>query len=204
MASHDRTALVRAFDEARFGSARILDLRSSLPTAAEAVRRVEPWLRERQIARAGEVLIVTGRGRGSPGGVGVVREAVHQLLTRLKRQGVVGRIVEHTPGSCVVELAPMSALYDRPVGSRSRASAETPTDLAMLGDLDEATHAELRLLAEYSLTQLGVPHSAAFVRHEMARYFSVLVRSIATDETDRDGRLRLLIAASRAAFEDNA
>ncbi len=204
MASHDRTALVRAFDEARFGSARILDVRSSLPTAAEAVRRVEPWLRERQIARAGEVLIVTGRGRGSPGGVGVVREAVHQLLTRLKRQGVVGRIVEHTPGSCVVELAPMSALYDRPVGSRPRASAETPTDLAMLGDLDEATHAELRLLAEYSLTQLGVPHSAAFVRHEMVRYFSVLVRSIATDETDRDGRLRLLIAASRAAFEDNA
>lgn len=204
MPRHVRTALVRAFDEARFGPARTLDVRTSLPTAAEAVRRAEPWLRERQMARAGEVLIITGRGRGSPGGIGVVREAVHKLLVRLKRQGVIAKITEHTPGSFVTELAPILALFDRPARSRAPLPAEKPADLAMLGDLDEATRAELRTLAEYSLTQLGVAHTAAFVRDEMTRYFSVLARGIAPDETDREGRLRFLIAASRAAFEDNA
>jgi hypothetical protein len=204
MARHVHTALVRAFDEARFGPARTLDVRTSLPTAAEAVRRAEPWLRERQMARAGEVLIITGRGRGSPGGIGVVRAAVYKLLTRLKRQGVVARVTEHTPGSFVAELAPILALFDRPARSRARRSdEEAPFDRAMFGDLDDATRAELRVLAEYSLTQLGVEQSAAFVRDEMARYFSVLVRGIAPDETDRAARLRFLIAASRAAFEDN-
>ena len=88
--------LHRAFDEARFGSARTLDLRSSMPTGAEAVRRAEPWLRERQMARAGEVLVITGRGRDSPGGIAVVREAIRKLLGALKRKGVVGDVAEHT------------------------------------------------------------------------------------------------------------
>ena len=69
--------------------------------------------------------------------------------------------------------------------------------------LDEATRKELRQLAEYSLNQLGVPADAAFVADEMNRQFAVLVRGIAADETDREGRLRFLIAASRAAFEDD-
>lgn len=203
MARRVRTALVRAFDEARFGPARTLDVRTSLPTAAEAVRRAEPWLRERQMARAGEVLIITGRGRGSPGGIGVVREAIHKLLAGLKRQGVVARVGEHTPGSFVVELAPIRALFDRPPRSRSRTPAQDPVDPQILGDLDSATRAELRRLAEYSLTQLGVLPTETFVRDEMARHFSVLVRGIAPDETDRDGRLKFLIAASRTAFEEN-
>ena len=82
-------ALHRAFDEARFGPARTLDLRASMPSAADAVRRTEPWLRERQMARAGDVLVITGRGKGSPGGVAVVREAIRKLLGTLKRKGVV-------------------------------------------------------------------------------------------------------------------
>ena len=203
MARSPRTALVRAFDEARFGPARTLDLRTSLPTAMEAVRRAEPWLRERQMARAGEVLIVTGRGRGSPGGVGVVREAVQKLLATLKRQGVVARVAEHNPGAFVAELAPIRALFEQSPRSRSRSPREEPSDPAVLASLDEAMRAELRLLAEYSLTQLGVPVEDGFLRDEMARQFSILVRGIGRDETDREGRLRFLINASRAAFEDD-
>src|ERR1035437_9658131 len=90
--------LHRAFDEARFGAARTLDLRTSMPTGAEAVRRAEPWLRERQMARAGGVLVITGRGRASPGGIAVVREAIRKLLGTLKRKGVVAAVAEHTPG----------------------------------------------------------------------------------------------------------
>jgi len=203
VARSPRTALVRAFDEARFGPARTLDLRTSLPTAMEAVRRAEPWLRERQMARAGEVLIVTGRGRGSPGGVGVVREAVQKLLATLRRQGVVARVAEHNPGAFVAELAPIRALFEQSPRSRSRSPREEPSDPALLASLDEAMRAELRLLAEYSLRQLGVPVEDGFLRDEMARQFSILARGIGRDETDREGRLRFLINAARAAFEDD-
>lgn len=204
MARSPRTTLVRAFDEARFGPARTLDLRTGLPTAMEAVRRAEPWLRERQMARAGEVLIVTGRGRGSPGGVGVVREAVQKLLATLRRQGVVARVVEHNPGAFVAELAPIRALFEQAPRSRSRSPREERSDPAVLASLDDAMRAELRLLAEYSLTQLGVPVEDGFLRDEMVRQFSILARGIGRDETDREGRLRFLINASRAAFEDDA
>ena len=54
----------QAFDEARFGAERTLNLRASFPTAAEATRRADLWLRERQMAKAGEVLVITGRGAG--------------------------------------------------------------------------------------------------------------------------------------------
>ncbi|MFI5246882.1 MAG: Smr/MutS family protein, partial [Gemmatimonadales bacterium] len=104
--------LHRAFDEARFGTARTLDVRTPMLTGAEAVRRAEPWLRERQMSRAGEVLVITGRGRGSPGGIAVVREAVRKLLGTLKRKGVVAAVAEHTPGSWVVTLAPVRALFE--------------------------------------------------------------------------------------------
>jgi len=59
----------KAFDEAEFGPKNILNLRESLPTAADARFRAEAWLRERQVSRANEVLLITGRGNQSPGGV---------------------------------------------------------------------------------------------------------------------------------------
>ena len=52
----------KALDEAQFGLRNILNLRESLPSAADARHRTEAWLRERQISRASEVLIITGRG----------------------------------------------------------------------------------------------------------------------------------------------
>jgi len=197
------TSLARAFDEVRFGPARTLDLRTSLPTAADAVRRAEPWLRERQMARAGEVLIVTGRGRGSPGGHGVVREAIQKLLARLKRAGVVARVNEQNPGAFAIELASIRALFATPPRSRGARARPPLPDPNELTALDDATRRELRQLAEYSLHHLGVPAEPSFVADEMRRQFAVLTQGLSPDETDRDGRLKFLIAASRAAFEDD-
>src|SRR5918992_4314091 len=118
------TKLWQAFDEARFGSERTLNLRAALPTADEAARRAEAWLRQQQIAQAGDVLIITGRGKGSPDGLSVVREAVIRLLYSLKRKGVVASHEEHTAGSFVVTLAPMHALLEAP--RRQKDARRTP------------------------------------------------------------------------------
>lgn len=196
--------VARALDEARYGPARTLDLRTSLPTADEATRRAEAWLRERQMARAGEVLVITGRGLGSPGGVGIVKAAIESLLTRLRRQGVVARVRTHTPGSIVVELAPIRALFEVVPRTRHPSAPAAAADAAMLVGLDASTLRELRQLAEYSLAALGVASEARFVDDEMLRQFSVLAAGIAPDETDREGRLRFLVSAARAAYEEDA
>jgi hypothetical protein len=196
--------LARALDEARFGPARTLDLRTSMPTVAEALRRAEPWIRERQMARAGEVLIITGRGAGSPDGVGAVRDAIANVLARLKRAGVVENVRAHTAGSFAVELASIQSLFDVNRRSRHR-EADTPlADPQGIAALDDETRRQLRLLAEYSLRQLGVPPEPTFVADEMLRQFSVLVQGMAPDEPDREGRLKFLVSAARAAYEDDA
>jgi hypothetical protein len=197
-------SLAQAFDEARFGPARTLDLRTSMPTAVEATRRAEPWLRERQMARAGEVLLITGRGHGSPGGIGVVRRAIEGLLTRLRRIGVVARVRIHTPGAFVVELAPIRSLFETKPRARQREIEAVPVDPTGLDALDAETRRELRLLAGYSLTRLGVQPTETFVRDEMLRQFAILASGIASDEGDREGRLKFLVSAARAAFEDDA
>jgi len=193
----------RAFDEARFGAARTLDLRSSLPTALDAVRRAEAWLRERQMAKAGEVLVITGRGKGSPGGVGVVREAVLRTLTTLRRKGVVAEVAEHTAGSFVVTLAPVRALFETVARTRSRAKVPRPrpADPSELSALEAPTRAQLRWLAERSLDVLGAPRTEQFVRNEMLRQFSVLASTLPADEPDREGHLRALIDAASDAFD---
>ena len=196
-------ALHRAFDEARFGPARTLDLRASMPTAAEAVRRAEPWLRERQMARAGDVLVITGRGKGSPGGVAVVREAIRKLFGTLKRKGVVAAVAEHTAGSFVVTLAPVRALFETVPRSRSNDARVKPGDPKELRALDAATLASLRSLAERSLDVLGAPRTEGLVHDEMVRQFSILSSAVALDETDREGRLQFLIEAARYAFDDD-
>ena len=194
-------ALGRAFDEAKFGFARTLDLRASMPTGEEAVRRAELWLRERQIAKAGDVLVITGRGNGSPGGVAVVREAVLRLLTRLKRMGVVSSVAEHTAGSFVVTLASVRALFETTPRSRGPQQPVMAADPAELAALDAATRGALRRLAEISLEALGAPRTDAFVRDEMLRQFSIVAAAMSPDETDRDRQLQFLISAALSAFE---
>lgn len=158
------------------------------------------------MARAGDVLVITGRGRGSPGGHGLVRAGVQNLLVKLKRAGVVSAANEQNPGAFAVTLAPIRALFEAVPRSRTRREGigESHTEPAALAALDRATLVELRQLAEYSLEQLGAKEGRAFVEDEMTRQFSILSRSISPDETDRDGRLRFLISAAKSAFEDDA
>src|SRR5256885_9679213 len=107
-------SVLKAFDEAEFGIKNILNLRESLPTAADARYRAEAWLRERQISRASEVLVITGRGNQSPGGVSAVRAAIVSLLPLLRRRGVVSEWREPSPGSFVIRLASITEMLDAP------------------------------------------------------------------------------------------
>lgn len=197
------SALRQAFDEARFGQGRILNLRDSLPTPAEAVARAEAWLRQQQVQlsagdTAGEVLIITGRGNNSEGGVSVVRSAVEGLIHRLKQRGVVTGHQEHTAGSFVVTLAPVHALWNHPVRARVAEPAPPPADPPSLDALDQETRHLLRLLAERSLEQLGVRGDRdRFINDEMLRQFSAIVGSLASGRQRED----VLRAAIRRALD---
>src|SRR6476620_4419094 len=168
----------KAFDDATFGPKNTLNLRESLPSAAEAKRRVEAGLRERQVSRAREALVITGRGNNSPNGVSVVREGVLKLLSVLRRRGVVSEWREHSPGSFVVKLAPIGAMLEAPRRRRDRgvpAPAEPPRSLDAL---DAATVELLRKLAVRSLETLGVKEPAQFVESEMLAKFNLLAAGV--------------------------
>ena len=202
MGTHRRRQLLaarQAFDEARFGPARTLNLRASLPSVRDATTRAEAWLRQRQVESAGEVLIITGRGLGSPDGVSPVREAIGKLLGSLKRRGVVAEHREHTAGSFVVKLAPTSALWNAPRRRRER-SLPPAADPPALEALEPATRSLLRTLALASLDALGVRDPASLVEGEMLKQFGALAAAVA-DGPDREARLRAVITR---AIEDAA
>jgi hypothetical protein len=187
--------LRQAFDEARFGAQRTLNLRESLPTPEDAVARTEAWLRQQQVDRADEVLIITGRGNQSEGGVSIVRDAVLRLLLVLRRRGVVSGHTEHTPGSFVVVPAPLSALWESPRRKRGRGIAPPPATPPSLEDLDEETRVMLRNLAERALEGLGLKDTAAFLQGEMLRQFGAIAATIG-DAPAREERLRTAIRAA--------
>lgn len=154
-----------------------------------AVARTERWLRQRQVERAGEVLIITGRGKGSEGGVPLVRQGVTRLLHSLRRQGVIADFREHTPGSLVIELAPMSALFERPRRSGARGPDTRRLDPNLLAGLEPETRSLLQELARRTLDDLGVQNPEQFLADEMIRQFSILARgrgSVADGEQLRD------------------
>jgi hypothetical protein len=184
--------LHRALDEARFGAERTLNLRALRPTVKAAEARAESWLRERQVARAGEVLIITGRGAQSWDGVSVVREAIARLLASLKRRGVVSDFGEHTAGSFVARLAPLSALRAAPRRRGERPPAP-PSDPRELGALDPETRRMLRELALRSLDELGIEDRRRFVESEMLRQFALLAPGVPAGPR-REQRLRDAIA----------
>ena len=191
----------RAFDEITFGPDRTLNLRAHLPTRSEAIARTEAWLRERQMARVGEVLVITGRGNASVDNVSVVREGVLQLLASLRRRNVIAGYREHTAGSFVVELAPISALFEAPRRRREKA-APPPPDPRVLAGLDAETRRQLRTLAVTILQHLGV-HSPTrrIVEDEMLRQFAALAPAV-PDGPDREALLQQAIA--RALEENDA
>lgn len=187
--------LRQAFDEVRFGSQRTLNLRESLPTPEDATTRAEAWLRQQQVDRAEEVLIITGRGNQSEGGVSVVRDAVIRLLHVLKRRGVITGHQEHTPGSFIVMPAPLSALWESPRRNRGRGIAPPPKTPPSLDDLDDETRVMLRNLAERALEGLGLKDTAAFLQGEMLRQFGAIAATVG-EAPGREARLRTAIRAA--------
>ena len=193
-------ALHQALDDARFGPSRTLNLRNALPTARQAVVRTEAWLRERQASRAGELLIITGRGNKSEGGVSPVRAAVAQLLASLRRRGVVASATEHTPGSFVVTPAPLSALREAARRQREPKPAAL-ADPAELAALDPATRRVLRRVAQRALEALGVNDPTRFLPREMLEQFSLVAPGI-PDGPDREARLRTALEALLRDYDD--
>ena len=195
-------SLSRAFDEARFGPERILNLRERLPTGDQAAERAELWLRERQVLGGGEVLLITGRGSGSEGGVAVVREAVLKRLASLRRRNVVAEVHEHTAGSFVIRLAPIAALVDAP--RRKREAMPAPPDPSALKGLGAETRAALRELAVRALDVLGIhAPSKQFVSDEMVRQFVALAPGLpAAGATGRESALRAAIARAMEELDE--
>jgi hypothetical protein len=191
--------LRQAFDQARFSPQRTLNLRETLPTAAAAATRTEAWLRQHQIDRSGEVLVITGRGNQSHGGVSVVRETVIRVLHVLKRRGVVAGHQEHTPGSFVVTLAPVASLWESPKRNRGRGVAPPPPTPPSLEELDDDSRQMLRNLAERALEGLGVKDTAPFLQGEMLKQFGAIAASVG-DQPGREARLR---SAIRAALDQH-
>ncbi len=191
--------LRQAFDEARFGSQRTLNLRDTLPTAAAATARTDAWLRQQQVDRADEVLIITGRGNKSYAGVSVVREAVLRLLHALKRRGVVSGHAEHSPGSFVVALAPVSALWESAKRNNGRGVAPPPPTPPSLDDLDAESRTMLRNLAERALEGIGIKDTATFLQGEMLKQFGAIAASIG----DAPGREQRFKVALRTALDQH-
>lgn len=179
-----RASVQQAFDEVRFGPTRILNLRDGLPTGPDAVARAEAWLRGKQVELTGEVLVITGRGAGSLGGVPVIRTEVEKLLRRLQRTGVVARVREHTSGSVAVTLAPLRTLFEgatrkKDVDREMRAPPHVPAFDA----LEPATRTSLHQLANRAIEALGVRSpTEQMIRAEMERQFGLLTRTIPREE----------------------
>jgi hypothetical protein len=191
----------KAFDEAEFGPKNILNLRESLPTAADARFRAEAWLRERQVSRANEVLLITGRGNQSPGGISAVRAAVVALLPALRRRGVVIEWREHTPGSFVVKLGSISSLLDAPRRKRDRALVAKPAEPRSLAELESSTLLLLRRLAVRSLESLGVRKPEKFVNAEMLSKFNSLAGGVAPG-VEGEARLREAITIALEQLDE--
>lgn len=186
---------MNVFDELRFGPERTLNLRDGLPSAAHAVERAELWLRERQVRGDKEALIITGRGRRSPGGIGVIREAIEKLLFSLRRRGVIAGHQEHNSGAFAIELAPLRALAEAIPRKRDRGALRSnPSDVH---GLSSESNALLRALAERSLDALGVTHAESRIADEMQRQLKGIVpglRGGVQMEGDLNAALRAAIA----------
>lgn len=189
-------ALHRALDEARFGRERTLNLRATLPRPKEAEARCEAWLRERQVAKSDELLVITGRGLNSWDGESVVREAIVRLLASLRRRGVVEAWHEHTPGSFLVTVAPIRTLREAP--RRSGERRRITSDPMALRGLPPATRARLRELAQLALEQLGIRETDTFIEDEMVSQFTELARGV-PEGPDRERRL---LAAIERTIEE--
>ena len=193
------TSLDRAFDELRFGGQRTLNLRALQPTALQATQLAERWLREQQVLGADEALIITGRGNNSIGGYSPVRESIVKLLPSLRRRNVIAGYAEHTPGSFVVTVAPVTALFEAPKRRREK-PAPVPRPPTLSG-LDEETVKQLRDLAVMSLAVLGINSpTRAQLEDEMLRQFGALSAAL-PDGADREALLQQAMLRAAEEYE---
>ena len=195
-----RRPLQHALDEIRFGPTRTLNLRSSLPSAADAVKRTDSWLRTKQIEGVREVLVITGRGNQSYARVPVVREAVRRLLHMLSTRGVVLDHNEHSPGAFAVRLTPLSAARSKPgVDGVTADDSSAPVAPPTLDGLSAATREQLRLLATGTFQILGVRDpSPQFIHDEMVRQCSELAATLPPGLSAAEQEQRLAGAIERA------
>lgn len=200
MKAPSNPSLHQAFDELRFGAERTLNLRTHQPSREQAVKRTENWLRERQMSRAKEALVITGRGNNSPDGVSVVRESIVQLFASLRRRGVLEEVIEHTPGSFVVTFAKLSAVRDAAQRARNPHEAP-PRDPAGLAALEPSTRTLLRQLAQRSIEELGVEATPGFVEQEMLVQFGAAAAGV-PEGPDREARLREVLHAALHEYDD--
>lgn len=194
-------ALWNALDEAAFGAERTLNLRESLPSAAEARARTEVWLKGRQVTKPEEVLIITGRGNQSLGGIGVIRREILAMMPSLRRRGIVESWREHSPGSLVVKLAPLSVLLS--VGKRRHDNNLPDADFSdeqVLSGLAPETTRLLRALSIQNLELLGIEDTEDFIRSEMTRTFSAFAAALPEGE----GREEMLQSSIRHAIEESS
>ena len=187
-----------SLERARFGPLRTLNVRASMLSGEESARRVESWLRSKQVELTGEVLIITGRGTGSIGGVPVVKEATQRVLARLRRAGVIRAFGEDTPGSFVVQLATIRSLLEAPKRREKGQPASLRITSSIQG-LKTETRDQLRYLAGRAIDALGVKRATeSQINVEMERQFSVIART-APSGVDTDKWLESAI--SRALME---
>jgi hypothetical protein len=189
---------VSASDELRFGPQRTLNLRDNLPTSIEAVRRADAWLREQQVRGSDEVLVITGRGSQSIGGVAVIRGAIEKLLFSLHRRGVVASHLEHNPGAFAVRLAPLRTLFEAP--ARRGEAARTDAAAIEIHGLTRETTALLHDLAERSLDALGVAADDARTSDEMHRHLRMMAPALAPGP-DMEEQLRAALRAAMSEYD---
>jgi hypothetical protein len=162
-------------ERVRFGPTRTLNVRAGKYTGDEAAARVEAWLRTKQVELTGDVLVITGRGAGSVGGVPVVKNATIRVLNRLRRSGVIRAYGEDTAGSFVVELAPIRSLLEAPARRRSPPTPSSRRRFPSIHGLTPETRERLHYLASRALEALGVRNASEDqVGREMMRQFGVI------------------------------
>jgi hypothetical protein len=170
-----QSRLPGALERLRFSPSRTLNVRAGKYTGEDAAARVESWLRSKQVELSGEVLVITGRGAGSVGGVPVIKNATIRVLNKLRRSGVVAAYGEDTAGSFVVELAPLRALLEAPARRRSPNSPPVRRRAPSIQGISAETRERLHYLAARALEALGVKQASEDqVNREMMRQFSVI------------------------------
>jgi hypothetical protein len=106
---------------------------------------------------------------------------------------------EHTPGSFIVTVAPMSALLAAPARRREpRIAPPLPPSLAAL---DPETRSLLEQLARRSIQSLGVRDAEPHVESEMLRQFGAIAQGI-PEGVDREDRLRRAVRKTLDELDD--